>query len=297
VPDAPTTPAVTAPATVTTGTEAEAWYQLAKVNTCNSPVGCLPELPALPALPDLPVAPTVFPADTLHVAWAGGIELARTYFRLDRSGLPQGATLVGGTLTIPLIADPTSGTLLADSAGVKACLATSTITDGVAGALSAAPGMDCSASSPLVLEGDHYTVDLTPHIEAWASGISDEGLALTPFTSSSATSAWALAVPGRNAAGLPHIEADLSYVVANAAVPPAVVPAAPVAPAVQPVQAPVQSAVNGVAPVVQVPTARTPQETLLAAGTSPLGWVVLAVGILAVMTLGVVASKPAQQPV
>jgi hypothetical protein len=299
VPGTPQAPAVPAPKTVTLGTEAEAWYQLTRINTCNSPVGCLPSsIPALPELPDLPIDPTVFPADTLHVGWAAGIELARSYVKLDTSGLPKGAKLLSGELTVPLLADPTAGTLLAESAGVKACLVTGSITDGVAGALSAAPGLDCSVSSPLNAEGDTFTVDLQPMIDAWNGGTPNEGIALTPFESSSVQSAWAIAVPGRNAAGLPHVEADLQYVVANAAVPPAVVPPAVVAPVTQPVQQPVQQVVQpATQPVVQAPVAqRKPTETLLAAGVSPLGWAVMVLGICAVLGLGFVATAPAEKP-
>jgi hypothetical protein len=299
VPDAPTAPAVSAPKTVTLPTEAEAWYQLTRVNTCSSPAGCLPaEVPALPELPALPVDPSVFPADTLHVAWGGGVELARSYVKLDRSGLPKGATLVGGELTVPLIADPTSGTVLADGAGVKACLVTGTITDGVAGSVGAAPNMDCSVSSPLSAEGDRFTVDLQPFVDAWAAGTPDEGLALTPFESSSFQSLWAVAVPGRNAAGLPHIEARLQYVVAQAAAPPAVAPAAPVAPAAQvPAQAPAQQVAPAGAPPVQAPVTQSrPQQTGTASGITPFGWLVLGAGIVAVMLLGFVATRPAQVP-
>jgi hypothetical protein len=298
IPSTPSTPTVTAPTTVTLGTAAESWYQLTRINTCNSPVGCLPaSIPALPALPDLPVDPTVFPADTLHVGWAAGIELARSYLALDTSALPKGAKLISGELTVPLLADPTQGTLLADGAGVKACLVTTSITDGVAGSLSAAPGLDCSVSSPLNAEGSSYTVDLQPMIDAWNSGTPNEGLALTPFESSSVTSAWAIALPGRNAAGLPHIEAKLQYVVANAAVPPTVVPPAAPAAVTQPVQAPVQQVIQPAAqPVVQAPVAvRKPTETLLAAGVSPLGWAVMVLGICAVLGLGFVATAPAEQ--
>jgi hypothetical protein len=299
VPSTPQTPSVTPPKDVTLGTEAEAWYQLTRVNTCNSPVGCLPDtLPALPELPDLPIAPTVFPADTLHVGWAAGVELARSYLKLDTSSLPQGAKLVGGELVVPLLADPTQGTLLAESAGVKACLVTGSITDGVAGSLSAAPGLDCSVSSPLNADGEKFTVDLQPFVDAWSSGTPDEGIALTPFESSSIESAWAIAVPGRNAAGLPHIEANLQYVVANAAVAPAVVPpAAPAAPVAQPVQVPAQQVVQPVAqPAAQAPvSARKPTETLLAAGVSPLGWAVMVLGICAVLGLGFVATAPGER--
>lgn len=296
VPDAPSVPSVSAPRTVTLGTEAEAWYQLTRVSTCSSPIGCLPAaLPAPPALPDLPVAPTVFPAGTLHVGWAGGVELARTYLRLDRSALPKGATLVAGTLRVPVIADPTSGTVLADMAGVKACLVTTSFADGVAGALSAAPGIDCSVSSSLNADGSGYSVDLQPFLEAWAAGAPDEGLALTPYASSSVTSAWALAVPGRNAAGLPHVEADLSYVVAQAAAPPAALPAAPVLPEAQPVQAGAPLAPQVVVPAARTRPGATPA-TLLAVGLSPLGWVAFGALLLAFVVVGVVATQPVAEP-
>jgi hypothetical protein len=240
----------------------------------------------------------VFPADTLHVGWAAGVELARSYVQLDRSSLPKGAKLVGGELTVPLIANPTSGTVLADGAGVKACLTTTAITDGVAGSLSAAPGMDCSVSSPLTAEGDHFTVDLQPFIDAWGSGTPDQGIAFTPFDSSSVQSAWAIAVPGRGAVGLPHIEARLQYVVPQAAVPPTVVPPVQV-PAVQPVQAPVQQVAQQAGqPLVQTPAVqRNPAKAVTALGVSAFGWTLMALGILAVMVLGFVATRPYQQRV
>lgn len=297
-PSVPQAPTVT-PSTITIPTGAEAWYQLTRVNTCNSPAGCLPAAPpALPALPDLPVAPTVFPAGTLHVGWAAGVELARSYVALDRSSLPKGAKLLGGELTVPLIANPTSGTVLADGAGAKACLVTTAITDGVAGSLSAAPGMDCSVSSPLTADGDHFTVDLQPFIDAWASGTPDQGIAMTPFESSSVQSAWAIAMPGRNAVGLPHIEATLQYVLPQAAAAPVVVVPPAQVPAVQPVQAPVQGVARQGQPVVQTPVVqRKPADAITAVGVSAFGWAMMALGILAVMALGFVATRPYQQHV
>jgi hypothetical protein len=39
-----------------------------------------------------------------------------------------------------------------------------------------------------------------------------------------------------------------------------------------------------------------PQQTITAAGVSPFGWVVLGAGVLAVMLLGFVATRPARVP-
>jgi len=290
----PQAPAVPAPKTVTVEMGSEAWYQLTRVNTCSSPAGCLPaEVPALPALPDLPVDPTVYPPDTLHVGWAGGVELARTYVKIDTSTLPQGATLLGGVLELPLLADPTSGTLLAESAGVKACLVAQPFEDGVAGSLAAAPEIDCSVSSPLTLEGTAFTVDLQPFVEAWKQGTTDHGIAITPFTSSSVQSAWAIALPGRNATGLPKIGATLDYVLAQAAVPPAVV--APAQPVTQPVAVnPPAQPPAVVNPPAQAPRAVAPaqQEVVKAAGATAFGWWVLAAGLVGLVAVVWVIRDP-----
>jgi len=159
-------PAVPAPAVTALHITAEAWYQLTGVNTCSLPTGCT-DVPA-PTTPDLPVNPTVYQADTLHVGWAGAVETARTYLKLARAKTTTGGTVLGATLKLPVLTAAQTGTLLYQSAGIKACLVTQPFTDGVEGATSAPPAIDCSVSNPLELGTDAFNLDLAPFLGAWA---------------------------------------------------------------------------------------------------------------------------------
>src|SRR3954454_2588264 len=71
---------------------AEAWYAASPIDTCSSPLGC--------AAAQVPTSP--YPADTLHVGVAGGQETARPYVLPDLLSLPVGATVTGGTMTLPV---------------------------------------------------------------------------------------------------------------------------------------------------------------------------------------------------
>lgn len=158
------------------GTTSESWYNSLPV-----------ELPlALPAL-------SLFPAGNLHVGVVAGQETARSYVRLAAGDLP--GDVIGGTLVLPLVTDPTSGSFLPETAALRVCLAEKTGDDGVEGASPPAPAVDCGTSSAAeFVEGDRpaFTVDLGP----FGSLLSDYGLALLPDPGVAPTSVWRVVVKG-----------------------------------------------------------------------------------------------------
>jgi hypothetical protein len=153
-------------ATVTT-TE-EGWY--APPPTCALPLGCGPTA----GLPPV----SRYPAGTLHVGATAGVEDARTYLRLDLDAVPAGASLTGGTLTVPL-AGSDAGTAAPESAQAQACFATAAFAP-VEGALDPPPPIDCSTTSPVAVTGTELRVDLTPFAARWAAGELNNGIALVP---------------------------------------------------------------------------------------------------------------------
>jgi hypothetical protein len=191
------------PASVTVGDAAEAWYAAAPVDLCTTPIGCPP--------PEAPSSP--YPADTLHVGVAGGQESARTYLLPDLTGLPYGATVTDGTMTLPLAAAPGDGTQAPDSARIVACLATQPVADGTQGSTAAPPKTDCGTSVPLEYDADGaaFTLDLTPFLAAWRSAL-PYGLALVPDPDKTAvTDAWHVTFNGRERADVDHITSVVVY--------------------------------------------------------------------------------------
>jgi len=203
---------------------AEAWFATASTDPCSLVTGC----------PQGTLA-DAFPAGTLHVASDGGQEAARSYLVPDLSGLPPGATVLGGLMTIPLAADPQSGTVAADYAEVKACLVTQPVTDAVYGSTATPPAIDCSVTTPAAYSAaaGTLTVDLGMFATAWASGRPEYGVALVPDTPTGpANASWHIALNGRQRAGVGHVRVELSYQPAAAA-PSAPTPATSVAPPVR----------------------------------------------------------------
>lgn len=161
---------------------AEAWYRTLPVQAppeadlCDLPVGCVPAVP-------VPL-PSAYAEGTLHVGVAGGVEESRTYLTLDLAGLEIGSQVTGGTLTLPIAADPQAGTTAADLAALRACGVTAAVQDGTDGSLTGAPPVDCATSSDAVYvpgEGGTpaaFTVDLAPFADDLSAGLSS--LALVP---------------------------------------------------------------------------------------------------------------------
>lgn len=287
-------PALPAAAATALRPIAEAWYQLASVNTCSLPTGCA-DVPA-PTTPHLPVDPSAYEAGTLHIGWAGGVETARTYLKLQRAKTATAGTVLAASLRLPVLTAPQTGTLLLDNAGIKACLVTEPFTDGVDGATSVPPAIDCSVSQPLELSGDAFTLDLAPFLAAWAKGKHDNGIALTPFTSSDPTSPWHVALPGRNFADGTAIAGILRYrpAVATTAGQPAA-PTSAAGIATTPLGTVTAGAASGVidAPAVSTDTVRHPAAPGL--GRSPLttmsttshvSWGAVVLGTIGLAVLG-----------
>ncbi|HVV77220.1 MAG TPA: hypothetical protein VHC43_14410 [Mycobacteriales bacterium] len=216
--------ATTTTRTVKVGDDTEAWYQVLPIGICSTPLGCPPPLPLPVPGPD-----TIYPAGTLHVGAALGVEISRTYLRPALYSLPADATLTDAVATIPIDSDIKAGTIDAGSADIQACLVTAPVTDGVQGSLEDPPAVDCNVKSKVTttVSGDALTVDLAPLIAAWHAGKPDSGFALVPVLGSLGNLAvWQLALNGRMA-GAPHISYEVTYTVPAA---PAVTPtsAAPV---------------------------------------------------------------------
>ncbi|HWC33596.1 MAG TPA: hypothetical protein VG650_02100 [Mycobacteriales bacterium] len=247
--------------------DTEAWYQVLPVSICSTPIGCPPPLP----LP-VPGPSTVYPAGTLHVGAALGVEISRTYLRPALYSLPPDAVLTGGTATIPIDSDIKAGTINAGSANLTACLVTEPVTDGVEGSLEDPPTVNCKVTSKVVptAKGDAFTIDLAPFITAWRGGKPNFGFALLPVLGSlGSVGAWQVALDGQTLSGAPHITYQLTYseptpeTTAPPAAPPVVsAPPAPVT-VVPPVIPP---AVTTTQPPVPAPVLAAPQPAAVTSG-------------------------------
>src|SRR5437660_248691 len=151
--------------TITLTMSTEAWYQ---------------EPPPCVSLIDCSAAPAAspYPQDTVHVSVTGGQETARTYLAF-RFLVPFGASLLGGTLSLPVDQDPGAGTLQPDQADMQACLVTGSF-KAVRGSLATPPKADCRRTWGAQYDSKTatFTVDLTPFLSAWRSG--SAALALLP---------------------------------------------------------------------------------------------------------------------
>ena len=171
--------------------EVEAWY--AAPPSCALPIGCAPGQ-GLPAIPR-------YPAGTLHVGLTAGIEDSRSYIKLGLSGLPSGAQVTSGVLTIPL-AGPEAGTVQAETAQVMACFTSSEVAASE-GTFAAPPAIDCTTSAlatyvpgpPAAL-----TVPLASFAARWAEGESNNGIALVPAPAPAPGTSWHVAFAAGTAA-------------------------------------------------------------------------------------------------
>ena len=193
----------TAPSTSSVGVGSEAWYSFPA--TCDLPVGCVP-------------VPNVLPAGTLHVGVLAGLTTSVTALLLDSMSLPSGATIMGGTLSLPLDTAATDLSLQPETAGFKACLLTAAFSPGE-GLTTPPPASDCTISNPATYETapvPRYTVDLSTFFEAWAAGKPDHGISLEPFsTAKSQQETWQVAFFSKSnpkASTQSKISAVLDYV-------------------------------------------------------------------------------------
>ena len=128
--------------------------------------------------------PSQYPSQTLHVGVAASAEDSRTYITLVSSEVPFGQDVVGGTLTLPVLTDTDAGTLVPETASLRACLVEAKVENGIEGGLSGAPAENCATSSRAVFTpakgstGPYFTIDLTPFAKGFS--LSEVSLALVP---------------------------------------------------------------------------------------------------------------------
>lgn len=178
-----------------------AWY--AQVPPCLSAIDCsmLPEA-------------NPYPEDTLHVALSGGEETARSYIALSFI-LPPDGKLTGGTLELPVDADPSHGSVAPEEAEMVACLASRRFKP-VRGSVDKPPATKCA-----LRQGAHYddkkdvfTVDLDRFVDEWDKGIA--ALALLPSDNARAgPDTWHVVFPAakKAAEGEEVIAATLTYTI------------------------------------------------------------------------------------
>ncbi|MDQ1697615.1 MAG: hypothetical protein QOJ03_2968 [Frankiaceae bacterium] len=192
------------PRTISVSDSVEAWYASSPVDLCSSPLGCPPE--------QVPTSP--YPADTLHVGVAGGQETARTYLLPDLTAVPYGSTAVSGVMTLPVASGSGDGTQAAETATVKACLATKPVTDGAQGSTAAAPAIDChTAAAPAYdAKKNVFTLDVTVFLQKWSTGALPYGIALVPDPAKGQpTDAWHVAFNGKKRVKADHIVTAISF--------------------------------------------------------------------------------------
>lgn len=195
----------TIPGSGTIGTLTEAWYNLPF--SCDLPTGCLP-------------VPNLLPDGTLHVGVIAGLTTALSTIKLDTTKLPKGATITEGELSLPVDTALTSLSLQPETAGFKACLLTQDFTGGE-GLTVKPPKSDCGVSNPATYvktPKPHFVIDLQPFADAWASGTTNYGVSLEPFTTAKSDHAtWQVALASNGAAeSLGKITAALKFVHAAA---------------------------------------------------------------------------------
>lgn len=182
---------------------AEAWFATPPADDCASPAGCPPVI-----VPPVPL----YPAHTLHVGIAGGLENARSYLNLDVSSLPADATATTGTLVLPVSTDAQAGNAQVAAAQIVACLSVERVPDGVEGSYAKPPAISCSATARASYQAKTgtFTIDLANFLRAWNAGEPRLGLVLLPAAGSPATEAWHVAFNGRGLQGVPHISSTLN---------------------------------------------------------------------------------------
>jgi hypothetical protein len=168
-------------------------------DVCTLPIGC----PAGPPPVDVTALPTVaaaYPLGTLHVQATGGQRSAHSYVVPDTTTIPADASVVSGTLVLPLNKQDEGGNVSAETARMIACLNTEPVTDGVAGGAEEAPDFNCKkVSSKLKFDEKErsFSVDLTPFLQEWATGATDNyGIALVPALDLGPDATWQVTLNG-----------------------------------------------------------------------------------------------------
>jgi hypothetical protein len=240
-------PALVGPKTATVSDAAEAWYASLPlpIDLCGTPLGCI----------SIPVPlPSIYPADTLHVGAALGAETARSYLRPDLKAVPAGSTVVEATMTLPVAAAATDGSLSAESADLIACAATQPFNDGVDGALTLTPRVDCKGAPKLKYDAKQgaFTVDVTKIFNDWVNGATENGIAILPDLRDVApTDLWHVTFQGHERAGTPHIKTVVRFNAASTPPDDDTVTETPAPEPTEEVVPPVVLPDEGSAPVVQ----------------------------------------------
>lgn len=199
-------PASAAPSgTATVGTQVEAWYSTTTTEACTE-LDCSMLPPA-----------STYPDDTLHVGINAGKPAAATFLELDMfgAGLPSGAKIDGGRLTLPVDTAQTDGSLASETAQLVVCHVTDFFFD-AKGSLAKPPKTDCATSAPAEFKADPqpvFTVDLTPFAMKWADGSSAAVAVLPAPEAVAAKATWHVTFWGKDnsAEGAKPITARLSY--------------------------------------------------------------------------------------
>lgn len=179
----PLASAETSSTTLTPSTEA--WYQ--PNPTCAQASGCITP-GALPVAPPVDVPLSPYPAGTLHVAWAGGQETARSYLALPVDSVT--GTLTAASLDIPLDTAAADGSEMPETAKLQACLFTTDVTP-VEGSIAPPPTASCDQSAPVT-----YVATPSPHLHADLAPLTQgllttTGIVLLPdATKNAQTDAW-----------------------------------------------------------------------------------------------------------
>lgn len=199
----------------TVSTVSEAWFQLAGDGSQALPDEvCEVLAPVCAAQPPAAPPPNPYPPGTFHVGVNAGQEEAQAFLTLDDAGVPAGAELEGGTLTIPL-APADAGTRAPDAAQLQACLVTVPVTQAEAAAAADRPPYDCATAGTVTVEvpappqpgeepapdaeGPRLMVDLDPLAAAW-TGTPSLALVATEETLA-AGGTWHLAFSGHEPYG------------------------------------------------------------------------------------------------
>lgn len=181
----------------------EGWYYTTGV--CDSELDCS----------SLPTA-SPYPENTLHVGIHAGRPVTATFIELAYSAPPEGTELMGGTLTIPVDAEPGHGSVAFDKAELIVCAVSGMVRD-VDGSFSEPPSYDCDVASAMgQFHADpkpRFTFDLASFTSRW-SNADMSALALLPTENAiKAQQTWHVAMWGKqnkNDAAAP-ITAELSF--------------------------------------------------------------------------------------
>ncbi len=153
----------------------------------------------------------VYPAHSMHVALTGGSEADRSYLVFALGAVPHSATITGGTLTVPLDANPSDGALDEQAAHVTVCAVTTPVAS-AEGSTATPPGTDCTLSATAAYSGVP-TPRLVADLGALAPVLpTAQGLALLPVATA-ARDTWQVVYAGHaeKAAPAKPAQALISY--------------------------------------------------------------------------------------